>query len=153
MISQNRSQPIVISFRTFLSWTRNTFRAVQLLIWLRSLYKLSILSKVYQLLSLALLVYLCTESDSVNCDALWVWVLFISPSFISEKQKIKKVVSTKINRIYRLKYFSLFERNSQFFFNSVKLLNCILILLWRIVGIYIALFYNWETKNKENGVN
>ena len=143
----------MISFRSFSSWTRNTFRAVQLLIWLRSLYKLSILSKVYQLLSLALLVYLCTESDSVNCDALWVWVLFISPSFISEKQKIKKVVSTKIDRIYRLKYFSLFERNSQFFFNSVKLLNCILILLWRIVGIYIALFYNWETKNKENGVN
>ena len=112
MISQNGSQPIVISFRTFSSWTRNTFRAVQLLIWLRSLYKLSILSKVYQLLSLALLVYLCSESDSVNCDALWVWVLFISPSFKSEKQKIKKVVSTKITGIYRFKYFSVFESKS-----------------------------------------
>ena len=112
VISQNGSQPIVISFRTFSSWTRNTFRAVQLLIWLRSLYKLSILSKVYQLLSLALLVYLCTESDRVNCDALWVWVLFISPSFKSEKQKIKKVVSTKITGIYRFKYFSVFESKS-----------------------------------------
>ena len=111
-ISQNEYQPIVISFRTFSSWTRNTFRAVQLLIWLRSLYKLSILSKVYQLLSLALLVYLCTESDRVNCDALWVWVLFISPSFKSEKQKIKKVVSTKITGIYRFKYFSVFESKS-----------------------------------------
>ena len=126
----------MISFRTFLSWTRNTFGAVQLLIWLRSLYKLSILSKVYQLLSLALLVYLCTESDSVNCDALWVWVLFISPSFISEKQKIKKVVSTKINRIYRLKenstnFFAFtlqanFSNLSLIFLNSTEALKCTL---------------------------
>ena len=137
MISQNGSQPILISFRSFSSWTRNSFRAVELLIWLRSLYKLSILSKVYQLLSLALLVYLCTESDRVNCDALWVWVLFISPSFISEKQKIKKVVSTKINRIYRLKYFSVLERKSRNIFNSFKLLKCALILLWHIGSIHL----------------
>ena len=62
------------------------------------------------------------------------------PLFISEKQKIKKVVSTKINRIYRLKYFSVFERKSWIFFNSVKSLKCTLILLWRIVGVICIVF-------------
>ena len=50
------------------------------------------------------------------------------------------MVSTKINRIYRFKYFSLFERKSRIFFASVELLKCTLILFWRIFGVICIVF-------------